>query len=555
MLTKETDVLIIGGGGAGLRAALAAKEKNVDVTLVFKKGGNATIFAAGGQSAVVDNPENPDSYDSHIRDTMESGRWLNDLELVKLMAENGPQELKELVGWGVEYIQDKDGKLKGFQIGGHSFPRTIRSKDGNYYQLYRVLMERAKEKGVKINKGFEVLKLISSQGRVRGALGIDAEGNKTVIKARAVVLASGGLGQMYQNTTNPPGLTGDGYILGLQAGAALIDMEFLQYYPTSLVYPPKMKGKIVTESLRGEGAVLLNNKMERFMVRYAPDKMERATRDVISRAIYQEIMEGRGTENQGVYIDARSMERGKMLECFTNADRLIALGLDPGEKLIEVAPSAHFCCGGILIDSECFTGVEGLWAAGEVTGGVHGANRLGSNAITEILVFGRIAGESAAKWAQCCLKKSEDTQIGEGYQERLKGLCAKKDAGDHLLPKLMELEAGIKAGIWQGAGIIRSEDTLKKGLGAMEEIHRELEFIGEKENLGSSYPYWSRLMKMALLGRVIIGSALRREESRGVHYRSDYPVMAEKFSHSIRVTIDEEKALHYTKHTVGEHTC
>lgn len=543
MITKETDVLIIGGGGAGIRAALAAKEKNVDVTLVFKKGGNATIFAAGGHSAVIDKDNVKDSYESHYHDTMESGSWLNDPKLVRVMVEEGPKELQELLDWGVNFTMDKNGKLKGYTVGGHSSPRTVRCTGGNAHQLYRVMHKRAKEKGVNIVKGFEVLELFLSQGRVRGAAGIDAEGNMVLIKAHAVVLASGGLGQMYQNTTNPPGLTGEGYILGLKAGASLIDMEFIQYLPTSLVYPPKMKGEIVTDSLRGEGAMLLNNKMERFMAKYAPEKMEKATRDIVARAIYQEILEGRGTENQGIYIDARSMEGEKLLESFTNARRLMAQGIDPRESLFEVAPSAHFCCGGILTDSECFTGVEGLWAAGEVTGGIHGANRLGGNALTEILVFGRIAGENAAKWAQSYSDKDNDISSGTENLQRLQKLDNGKDAGDHLLSRLMELEAGIKAGVWQGAGIIRSEDTLKKGLGAMEEIYRELNSLGNVEDLGKAYPLWSRLFKMALLGRVIIGSALRREESRGTHYRSDFPETKEDFSYSIKVTLDEENEL------------
>lgn len=545
MITKKTDVLIIGGGGAGLRAALAAREKNVDVTLVFKKGGNATIFAAGGHSAVIDSTDNQDSFASHYGDTMEGGNWLSDCGLVKIMVEKGPRELQELLNWGVKFYMDKDDKLKGFHVGGHSFPRTARCTGGNAHQLYRVMQKKAKEKGVHIVKGFEVMELLAARGKVQGAVGIDGEGNLMIIKAKSVVLASGGLGQMYQNTTNPKGLSGEGYILGLNAGASLIDMEFIQYIPTSLVYPPQMKGEVVTDSLRGEGALLYNSKMERFMTRYDPEKMERATRDVVARAIYQEIIEGRGTANNGVYVDARSMEREKMLESFTNARRLIAAGVDPGESLFEAAPSAHFCCGGIKIDENCFTGVSGLYAAGEVAGGIHGANRLGGNALTEILVFGRIAGENAARWAVGCCDSSEGIEIEPEFLKRLQELEKSNDRGDDILTRLSALEGQIRAGVWQGAGIIRTAESLKEGLAALEEISRELDFLGINEPLGKAYPLWSRLSKMALVGRIIMGSALRREESRGTHFRSDFPAIKQEYAYSIKVTMDEGKILSF----------
>lgn len=544
-VNRETQVLIIGGGSAGLCAALAARKNGVDVTLVFKKGGNTTLFAAGGHSVVLDGSGNADSVESHYHDTMESGSWLNDPRLVRIMVEKGPQEFMAMVDLGVSFIRDAEDRIKCFYAGGHSYPRTIRCEGGNTHQLYRILLAQAKEKGVKILKGFQVLELLADQGKVQGAVGLDAEGNIAVIRAKAVILASGGLGQLYQNTTNPPGITGEGYILGLEAGASLIDMEFIQFMPTSLVYPPKLKGVIVTDTLRGEGAVLLNTKLERFMTRYAPEKMEVATRDVVARAIYQEIIEGRGTQNQGVYIDARDIQRESMLQSFTNAHRLIALGIDPGEKMIEVAPSAHFCCGGIVIDDTGFTGVEGLWAAGEAAGGVHGANRLGANALTENLVFGSIAGRNAAKWAASYSGKWLSPGVETKQLEHLESVCVQKDAGEGLRTMLANLESKIKEVVWQSAGIIRKEDTLEKGLGIMEELYFELEALGKNELLGSLYPLWSRLIKMSLLGRIIIGTALRRKESRGVHYRLDYPQATEDI-YNIMVTADEDKTLHYS---------
>lgn len=384
------------------------------------------------------------------------------------------------------------------------------------------MLTKAREFGVKIISGLEISSLLQMDNKVLGALGLYPNGDTVTIKSKATILATGGLGQLYPYTTNPLGVTGEGYIMALEAGATLKDMEFIQFLPTCLVYPSKMKGAVVTDTLRGEGAILLNSEMERFMTRYSPEKMEVDTRDVVARSIYQEIIRGKKTENGGVYIDAREVPRRAMIESFTNADKLIKAGVDPREELIEVAPFAHFCCGGVTIDEHCRTGIEGLWAAGEVTGGIHGANRLGSNALTENLVFGQIAGREAAIWSRehPKQKKIEEPYLGDRMSNVDSSIKVNTEEIELILN---DLQKRIQETVWKTAGIIRNKNMINEGLAKIKVFQDELATIGENNMSASNFILCNRLKRRSLLAEVILRSALERKESRGTHYRDDFP--------------------------------
>lgn len=330
--------------------------------------------------------------------------------------------------------------------------------------------------------------------------------------------------------------------MALRAGATLEDLEMVQFMPTSLVYPKKLKGVIVTDTLRGAGARLLNNQHERFMVKYAPEKMELATRDLVARAIYQEITEGRGTIHEGVYLDATHLDRQTVMQSFTNAPLMIAQGIDPCTEPIEVAPSAHFSCGGVVIDDSCFTGINGLWAAGEVCAGVHGANRLGANALTENLVFGAIAGQKAGQWALHSKKMAPQSC----WDDKVLSLQNLPDGfSENLQQELEDLEKEIKDAVWQGAGIVREEDTLRQSVERLKRVGHILSKRNDGTISKEQYTYWRRLEGMAFLGEMLVESARSRKESRGVHSRLDYPDTDSIIRHT-RISMDPEGILKYS---------
>lgn len=548
----ETQVLVIGGGSAGLSAAVKAKEQGVDVTLLFKKGGNNTVLAAGGHSAVLNIPGNDDTLQKHYTDTIASGQGLSSANLVKIFVEKAPQAIEEIMKWGVLFYRDDRGDLRLFRSGGHSESRSIRCEGGNTYQLYRVMYNKVKSYGIKIISNITVNVLLKYDNQVCGAIGINDKGELVVIKALAVILATGGLGQMYLNTTNSAGITGEGYILGLEAGAVLRDMEFIQFIPTSFVYPECLKGQIVNDTLRGEGAVLLNRNHERFMSKYSPKKMEMDTRDIVARSIYQEIIEERGTLNHAVYLDARHVDKKSLMESLSSAKRLLNIGIDPSKMLIEVAPSSHFCCGGIEVDENCYTGVPGLWSVGEVTGGIHGANRLGANALTENLVFGNIAGVNSGIWAKGFKKTCPHipSYIIKEYINRsslINMTSQKSDEIDSIHEELDIIESKIKQVLWQSAGIIRKQETLESGIESLSQIEQHLQQIKRSKGIGTILPLCQRLSKACLLGKIILKMAELRKESRGTHYRSDYPLERTGNPESIKVEYISGKLNYSTK--------
>lgn len=521
----STDVLVLGGGGAGLCSAIAAAEAGASVLLISKSGGNSTAIAAGGFAAVMPEEEK-DSQSLFVEDALHSGAGLADRALLERLAAGAPEAIRTVSDWGVEFYCREDGSYRPFRSGGHSLPRSYRCASGRGGDAYRIFLERAKRLGVVMKKNALITELLCAEGRVVGAAGMDEKGEPLFLQAGAVILATGGMAALYEQTTNTPGMTGEGYILAWEAGCQLRDLEFIQCMPTTLAYPPQMKGKLVNDTLRGEGAKLLNRDNERFMARYDPKFMEVATRDVLSAAITAEWQAGRGSEHGGVYLDARHIPRKAMLESFGVARQLIAAGIDPSDHLIEVTPAAHFSCGGVAIDGECRTGVAGLYAVGEVSGGIHGANRLGATALTENVVFGTIAGRNAAREAKdgncICLPQG-------GYVA-----VAMKLGEDTLNPELTcaleEEEQEVRRLLWRHGGILRSAAGLAEGMKGLKKCRDRLKQFPDGNFCQALQN--RRLFQLITLGELTLQAAEARTESRGCHRRTDFPNVDSKQAQS-----------------------
>jgi len=535
-MTYETDVLVIGGGSAGLHAAIEAKKQGVKVILVYKKGGNATIMAAGGFAGNFRLYEEIDEErvnEVFVEDILKSGRYINNREIVKKLVKNSSNEIYELLNIGVKLYEDENGNIKVFHASGHSYPRTVRCVGGNTRQYYSLLRNLALELGVIIMENVEILDLIKIDGKVCGALGIHK--NKLILfQSKSTILATGGISANYSFSTHRKGIQGNGLIMALNAGAKLVDMEFIQFMPTVIAYPETLSGYIVTDTLRGEGAILLNKNLQRFMEKYSPVKKDMETRDIISQSIFQEIYEGRGTVRNTVYLDARHIDRERIKESFTNYELLIKAGIDPKENLIEITPAAHYTCGGIKIDDNAYTGVEGLWAAGEVTGGLHGANRLGSVALTENIVFGKIAGRNAALY---CMKKEKYPNI-QKYNYSISYEDQNKEEYAGIIKKLRII-------LSNAAGIVRNKNDISKGLRDVNDILVRLRDIEGGKDEFLYKPLNMQAQSFALINYCILTSCLIRQESRGTHVRKDYPEEKEDFSKSIIIEKKGENILHY----------
>ena len=523
---RKADVLVLGSGGAGLCSAIAAAESGASVLVVSKAGGNSTVMAAGGFAVAMEG-ETGDSIACFVSDAMRSSAGLADVQLVTRLAEEAPGAIETLANWGVEFYCREDGSYRLFRSGGHTHPRSLRCASGRGTDAYRVMLQRAKSLGVQFISNALMVELLRKDSRVVGAAGMDSSGAPLFILAKAVILATGGMAALYEHTTNTPGLTGEGYILAREAGCRLRDMEFVQFMPTTIAYPPRLKGRLVNDTLRGEGAILLNCDMDRFMERYDAQSMENSTRAVLSAAIATELAAGRGTLHGGVYLDARHIPPQALSQSFSFAAQMVAAGVDPSRNLIEVVPAAHFSCGGVIIDENCRTGVEGLFAVGEVTGGIHGANRLGATALTENAVFGAIAGRSAAY---------EATLVGE-YPLEIE--CHTETAFQRMeQPQNPVLDETLTEGkrklgsiLWHYGGILRNAEGLSAGLEELTALESEL-----VQQVGGDFPQTLKAMHMTqliTLGRLFLRAALERTESRGCHSRTDFPAEDPSWSHSI----------------------
>ncbi|HJJ69473.1 MAG TPA: fumarate reductase subunit A, partial [Methanocorpusculum sp.] len=449
---SDFHVLVIGSGGAGIRAAVEA-EKYGSVVLISKtitgKGG-CTVMAEGGYNAVLSDN---DAVSVHFEDTIKGGAYLNDEALAETLASEAPARIRDLFNWGAVFDLSPENTIAQRPFGGQRFPRTCYAGDHTGHEMVMTLLERLRGSNVEIRDETTALELLKDGDKVIGAVTVDRNGELGVITADAVILATGGAGQLYNVTTNSTAGTGDGYALGFRAGAKLIDMEQVQFHPTGAVYPADSRGRLITEAVRGEGGILKNALGERFMEKYDPARMELSTRDVVARAIATEILEGRGTASGGVYLDVTHLKSEQIeTRLPVMLHQFLQFGVDIRTQPMEVAPTAHHFMGGLAITKDAETTIPHLFAAGEVTGGVHGANRLGGNALADTQVFGRRAGISAGKCKS--FVKEIDTSALDAVEAKISRLYD----GDAAIPSVRR---NLKSLMWNNVGIYRNELDLK----------------------------------------------------------------------------------------------
>jgi succinate dehydrogenase / fumarate reductase flavoprotein subunit len=524
---REHDVLIIGAGGAGLRAAVSAVQRGLSVGIVTKSllGKAHTVMAEGGMAAALGNVDPDDSWRQHFIDTMKSGKFINNWRMAEIHAKESPDRVYELEQWGALFNRTPEGKISQRPFGGHTYRRLAHVGDRTGLELIRTMQEKALATDAKVYMETTVTKLLKNEGRVVGALAYTRESGKFVhFKAKAVVMATGGWGRIFKVTSNSWEGTGDGVVLSYDAGADLVDMEMMQFHPTGMVWPPGVRGLLVTEGVRGEGGLLRNSEGKRYMEDYDPQKMELSTRDVVARANYTEVQEGRGSEHGGVYLDITHLGyEGIMKKLPTMYEQFKNLAdIDISREPMEVFPTVHYTMGGVKVESEtCASNVPGLFAAGEVAGGLHGANRLGGNSLSDLLVFGRRAGEGASDYVE---QSTHSTEIEE--QEILTEIgrvlepLEKRQDGES--PYLIQQE--LQAAMMEHANLMRDGDSLKEGLGKILALKDRLPRVSVP---GSRLfnPGWHTAQDVRYLvqiSEIILRTALERKERRGAQWRLDY---------------------------------
>ena len=549
----KLDVAIVGAGGAGLYAALSAirKNQNIKVGVISKvyPTRSHTGAAQGGVNAALSNVAD-DSPEKHTYDTIKGSDFLADQDAVELMCQIAPKIIIEMEHMGLPFSRLENGKIAQRPFGGASFPRTCYAADKTGHVMLQTLFEQCIRRNVKFFNEWFVTAIVHDGQKICGLIAIDMKSGKIeVIRAKAVILATGGHARIYwKRTSNALGCTGDGTALALKAGVPLKDMEFVQFHPTGL----RRTGILVTEGARGEGGYLINREGERFMSRYAPEKMELAPRDMVSRAIETEIAQGRGFEdeegNKFVFLDLRHLGKRKILEKLPQI-RELAIdfeGIDPIEEPIPIRPTAHYCMGGIDTNINTATVIDGLFAAGECACvSVHGANRLGGNSLLDIVVFGKIAGEMAAEYASSSELPEFPVEKLKSERQKIESLF-EKDGKE----KLTTLRNELSDALSEGAGIFRDETKLKKALEKVKEIKERANHI-RVEDL--SYTFNTNLqqtlefLNMIELAEVTVLAALERRESRGAHFRTDYPERNDKefLKHSIITLENGEYKLSY----------
>lgn len=540
--THEHDVLIIGAGGAGLRAAIEALGQGARVGVVCKSllGKAHTVMAEGGIAAAMANVDTADDWRTHFRDTMRGGKFLNDWRMAQIHAQEAPERVRELEQWGALFDRTSSGDILQRAFGGHTFKRLCHVGDRTGLEMIRTLQDRGVHLGIDVFMECAITKLMKDGEHVSGALGYWRESGRFVVfKAKSIVIATGGIGKAWRITSNSWEYTGDGMAIAYEAGAELMDMEFVQFHPTGMVWPPGVQGILVTEAVRGEGGILRNKNGERFMERYDPEKMELSTRDVVARAIYTEVREDRGTEHGGAYLDISHKPadyvKRKLPSMYHQFRELADVDITQGP--MEVGPTCHYMMGGIRVDAETAqSNVPGLFAAGEAAAGLHGANRLGGNSLSDLLVFGRRAGRAAAEHANRSRPVEVDAQqVLEGTREVLEPFEREKGESPYQIHR--ELEDTMQNHV----GIFRIEEDLQRGL-------RELELLnGRAARLkvdGSRLfnPGWHLardLKSMLTVSEAVALSAQARKESRGAHSRIDYAKYDEWWARHHNIVVRE----------------
>lgn len=535
--TISSDVLIIGSGGAGARAAIEVDNAGLKALIVskglsFRSG--CTGMAEGGYNAVFKAVDEEDTIDAHIYDTLKGGSYLNDSKLVDILVNESPKRLIDLENYGALFDRQESGKINQRAFGGQQYRRTCFQGDRTGHEIITALKEEITKRDIETLDEVMVTNLILSQDarppRVIGAVGLDLKTSDIIfLQAKSVIIATGGAGQLYPVTSNTVQKNGDGYALAWNVGANLIDMEEVQFHPTGMVAPESKKGVLVTEAVRGEGGILLNKNKERFMKKYSPEKMELSTRDVVARSIYTEIIEGRGTENGGVYLDISHLDADVIEEKLeTMVLQFKDVDVDITKEPMEVAPTAHHFMGGVKINEKCESSIANLYAAGEASGGVHGANRLGGNALADTQVFGKIAGENAAKTAKT-VDFEENPEMFKAEEDRITGLI--KDGS----VKPQELKKRIKQLMWEKVSIIRNEKNLNEALKELMEMEKSLNElkVEDKKQYNTDLQTALEVINMIQIATLVVKSAILRRESRGAHFREDYPETKDEWKKSI----------------------
>jgi succinate dehydrogenase / fumarate reductase flavoprotein subunit len=554
--TRRHDVLVIGAGGAGLRAAIAARDAGADVGLVCKSllGKAHTVMAEGGVAAALAHVAPNDSWQTHFRDTMVGGKLLNNPRMAQLHAVESPDRVRELELWGAAFDRTNDGRILQRPFGGHSHPRLAHVGDRTGLEMIRTLQDRAVALGIQVYMECTITRLMTGPVGVTGAFGYwRTTGHPIVFAARAVVLATGGIGKAYEVTSNSWEYSGDGQALAYEAGAELMDMEFVQFHPTGMVWPPGVRGLLVTEAVRGEGGVLRNKDGERFMWKYLPEDRraeyaatdeeasrwvtalseasqtdarrppELSTRDNVSRAIYTEVREGRGSPHGGVFLDisylpAEHVQR-KLPSMYEQFKELADVDITKGP--MEVGPTTHYVMGGIRVDAETgATAVPGLFAAGEVAAGMHGANRLGGNSLSDLLVFGARTGDAAAAHATGAPEPYVDPVKVRAASDELAAPLERTDGEDPYA-----IARDLQTTMQQLVGIFRVEADLDEAIDRLAELRRRWQHVHATG--GRVYnPGWNLVFELDHLltvSEAITRSARLRTESRGAHSRLDHP--------------------------------
>ena len=561
--THEYDVLVIGAGGAGLRAAAEASAGGAKVAVISKSllGKAHTVMAEGGIAAALANVDERDSWRVHFADTMRGGQYLNSWRMAELHAKEAPACVRELEAWGAVFDRTADGRILQRNFGGHRYPRLAHVGDRTGLEMIRTLQDHDIHLGMDVFMEYTVVTLLKNSGRVEGAFGYDRErGRFHVFRAKAVVLATGGIGRAYKITSNSWEYTGDGHSLAYHAGAALMDMEFVQFHPTGMIWPPSVRGILVTEGVRGEGGVLRNRVGRRFMFDDIPaayanqtaeteeegwrytqgDKNARRppellTRDHVARCIRREVKEGRGSPHGGVFLDIAWIK-----ERISNASEHIKRKLpsmyhqfkqladiDITQEPMEVGPTTHYMMGGVRVDPDSqMTDVPGLFAAGECGAGLHGANRLGGNSLSDLLVFGKRAGEYAARYAkETSLGAINPDEVALAAKQALAPFERDGAEGPYAV------QYALQDMMQDLVGIVRQEKEMWQALERIEQLKARAQLVGVSGNREYN-PGWHTaidLNNLLTVSEMVTRAALERKESRGAHFRDDYPAKDDKF--------------------------
>jgi succinate dehydrogenase / fumarate reductase, flavoprotein subunit len=565
--TFEHDVLVIGAGGAGLRAAIEASAAGVRVGLVCKSllGKAHTVMAEGGIAAALANVDERDNWKVHFADTMRGGQYVNQWRMAELHAKEAPDRVRELEAWGAVFDRTKDGRILQRHFGGHKYPRLAHVGDRTGLEMIRTLQDHGVHRGIDVYMEHTILSLLKNGDHVVGAFGYERErGRFKIFRAKAVVLATGGIGRAYKITSNSWEYTGDGHTLAYDAGAELIDMEFVQFHPTGMVWPPSVMGILVTEGVRGEGGILTNKEGRRFMFDAIPENYrsqtadneeegwrycqgskdarrppELLTRDHVSRCIVREIKEGRGSPHGGVYLDI-SWIKQKLPNAAEHIKRKLPsmhhqfkqlADIDITEQAMEVGPTTHYIMGGVRVDPDTqMSRVPGLFAAGECAAGINGANRLGGNSLSDLLVFGKRAGEFAAKFANDnslgTIDSAQTQQIERAAREALAPFERSSSESPY------QVQKDLQDTMQDLVGIVRNESEMREALGKIDDFKKRAEnaVVSGNREYNPSWHTALDLKNLLAVSEAITRAALERKESRGAQFRDDYPDKDDQFA-------------------------